>query len=196
MQITVECQTRPEGSKPRALRREGFIPAALYGHNGSESISLVIKEKDAHHLLKTASINNTLVDVNIPEVSWNGKALIREVQAHPWKRTLYHLSFFSVAAQGTVEVVVPLKLVGQSIGVKQGGIIEQVVTEVNVECPPEQIPEFIDIDMSAVKIADSISVGDLALPEGIVCKDDPNKVILSIIAPKKKAATGTTESAE
>jgi large subunit ribosomal protein L25 len=196
MQVSVECQKRPEGTKPRALRREGFIPAALYGHNGAESVSLVIKEKDAHLLLKTASVNNTLVDVNIQEDSWTGKALIREVQAHPWKRTLYHLSFFSVAAQGTVEVVVPLKLVGQSIGVKQGGIIEQVVTEVNVLCPPDLIPEVIDIDMTSLKMGGSVSVGDLVLSEGIVCKDDPSKTILSIIAPKKGAVVTEEEEVE
>jgi large subunit ribosomal protein L25 len=194
MQVNVECQKRPEGSKPRALRREGWIPAALYGHNGKESISLVIKEKDAHYLLKTASVNNTLVEVNIPEVPWNGKALIREVQAHPWKRTLYHLSFFSVAAHGKVEVVVPLKLTGHSIGVKQGGIVEQMVTEVNVECSPSLIPEVIDIDMSSLKIGASVSVGDLVLPDGVVCKDDPNKTILSIMAPKKGAVSTETEA--
>lgn len=97
MTVTVECQKRPEGIKPNKLRREGFIPATLYGHNGSESISLTVKEKDAQNLLKQASVNQTLVDVNIPDLSWNGKVLIREVQAHPWKRNLYHLSFFFVA---------------------------------------------------------------------------------------------------
>ena len=98
MSIAVECQKRPEGSKPRALRRQGLIPAALYGHNGAESVSLTVKSKDAETLLKNASINNTLIDVNIPDISWNGKAIIREVQAHPWKKTLFHLSFFSVSA--------------------------------------------------------------------------------------------------
>ena len=97
MSVSIECKKRPEGSKPKALRREGLIPASLYGHNGAESISLIVNLKDAQILLKKASVNETLVDVNIPDMSWNGKALIREVQAHPWKRNLYHLSFFYVA---------------------------------------------------------------------------------------------------
>ncbi|ACK73101.1 ribosomal 5S rRNA E-loop binding protein Ctc/L25/TL5 [Gloeothece citriformis PCC 7424] len=189
MQVTIECQKRPEGSKPNTLRRQGLIPAALYGHKGTESISLIIKEKDAQLLLKKASVNNTLVDVNIPDVPWSGKALIREVQTHPWKRFVYHLSFFSVAAHGKIDVVVPLNLVGESSGVKQGGIIEQVITEISVQCLPESIPETIEIDISPLKIGDSISVGDLQLSEGVTYLDDPTQTILTVMAPKKGSAT-------
>lgn len=97
MSITIECQKRPEGSKPNALRREGLIPATLYGHQGAESVSLTVKQKEAQTLLKQASVNQTVVEVQVPDLSWRGKALIREVQSHPWKREIYHLSFFSVA---------------------------------------------------------------------------------------------------
>ena len=97
MSATIECQKRPEGIKPNALRRQGLIPAALYGHDGAESISLTVSEKAASTLLKNASVNKTVVEVSIPELSWQGKALIREVQAHPWKKTLFHLSFFYVS---------------------------------------------------------------------------------------------------
>ncbi|WP_013321269.1 50S ribosomal protein L25/general stress protein Ctc [Gloeothece verrucosa] len=185
MQVTIECQKRPEGSKPNALRRQGLIPAALYGHKGTESISLTVKEKDAQVLLKKASVNNTLVDVNIPDVPWSGKALIREVQIHPWKRSVYHLSFFSVAAHGKIEVVVPLHLVGEAAGVKQGGLIEQVISSIAVDCLPESIPEAIDIDLGPLGIGDSVSIGDLKLPEGVTCLDDPSQLILSVIAPRK-----------
>lgn len=187
MQVSIECQKRPEGSKPNALRRQGLIPAALYGHKGTESISLTVKEKDAQVLLKKASVNNTLVDVNIPDVPWSGKALIREVQSHPWKRFVYHLSFFSVAAHGKIDLVVPLNLAGESSAIKQGGIIEQVITEISIQCLPESIPETIDIDLCVLKMGDSLLVGDLKLPEGVTCLDDSSQVVLSIMAPKKGA---------
>ena len=192
MQVTVECQKRPEGINPRALRRQGLIPAALYGHNGTESISLVMKQKEAELLLKEASVNNTLVDLNIPEISWNGKALIREVQTHPWKRTLYHLSFFSVSANKSLELVVPLKLVGQSIGVKQGGVMEHLLNELKIQCQPDRIPESIDINISDMKMGTSLRVRELVLPEGITALDDPDRNILSVIAPAK----GVQEVAE
>ncbi len=97
MSITIECQKRPENTKPNALRREGLIPATLYGHQGAESVALTVSAKEAATLLRHAKPNQTLVEVKIPNLSWEGQALIREVQAHPWKRTLYHLSFFYVA---------------------------------------------------------------------------------------------------
>lgn len=186
MQVTLECKTRPEGAKPRALRREGMLPANLYGHDGSEAISLVLGHKEALTLLKNASINNTLVDMTIPELSWNGKVLIREVQSHPWKRTLHHISFFCPSGENQVEVVVPVKIVGTAIGIKKGGIMEQMVTEVKVRCFPDSIPQFLEMDISKVDIGKTFQVSDLVLPEGINVLDDPNKNIIGIVAPRKK----------
>ncbi len=94
MTIALECQKRPENIKPNALRRKGLIPATLYGHKGTESVSLVLPEKEAYALLRHAFVNKTKIDLNIPDLSWNGQTVIREIQAHPWKQTLYHLSFF------------------------------------------------------------------------------------------------------
>jgi large subunit ribosomal protein L25 len=193
MQVSIECQKRVEGSKPRALRREGRIPATLYGHQGAESIALTVDAKEAVTLLKKASINNTLVDVNIPEMPWNGKALIREVQAHPWKRNLYHVSFFSIANQKTIEVVVPVKLVGESPGIKRGGILEQRVSELTVRCSPTNIPETIDIDLTPLKLGAMFHVKDIVFPENVIALDDPDKVIISIAVPAKIALTGNTE---
>ena len=72
MQITIDCHQRAAGSKPNALRRSGQIPAVLYGHNGTESLELTIDAKKAEFLVRDASVNNTLIDVNIPELPWTG----------------------------------------------------------------------------------------------------------------------------
>ena len=193
MSITVECQKRPEGSKPKALRRQGLIPAALYGHNGAESISLTMNSKDAQVLLRNAAVNNTLVDLKIPDMSWSGKAIIREVQAHPWKRTLFHLSFFSVSAGETLELVVPIKIVGDAAGVKQGGVLEQILTELNISCIPSNIPEFIEIDVSNFEIGTNLNVGDVILPEGVTALEDSEKTVFSIVAPAKIATDTSAE---
>lgn len=97
MALTVECKQRPDGSKPNALRRSGLIPANLYGHNGSESISLVVDAKVVERLLKQARVNSTEVEVSVADLNWTGKTVIREVQRHPAKGTTYHLSFFATA---------------------------------------------------------------------------------------------------
>ncbi len=179
--VQFECQTRPEGSKPRALRREGLIPAALYGHKGAESMSLVAKAKDVELLLKNASVNNTLVEVNVPEVSWKGRALIREVQTHPWRPDIYHLSLFAVAGQDSVEVVVPINLEGEAEGVREGGLLEQVITELTIQCPPSQIPEVINIDVTEMPIGTTLHISELNLPEGVTASDDPERTVLTIV---------------
>jgi len=99
MPVTVECQKRPEGSKPRALRREGLIPAVLYGHKGTESIDLVLPAKTAETLLKQVNVGKTAIALNIPDLAWEGQAVLQEVQAHPWRNYLYHLSFFASSSK-------------------------------------------------------------------------------------------------
>ncbi len=185
MNITVECKTRPEGSKPRALRREGLIPAALYGHDGANSVSLTIPAKEAQMLLRKAAVNNTLIDLKIPDMSWQGKALIREVQAHPWKRSLNHLSFFTVSAKQQVEIVVPVVVTGKAAGSKEGGIVEQIMTELNISCSAGSIPESIEIDVSNFEIGSSLHLGEVVLPEGVSILDDPERTVLAVVLPAK-----------
>lgn len=199
MNISVECKSRPEGSKPRALRREGLIPAALYGHDGAKSISLTIPAKEAQLLLREAAINNTLIDLNVPDISWKGKALIREVQAHPWKRTLNHLSFFTVSAKQQVEIVVPIVLTGKAAGTKEGGIVDQIMTELKIICAADSIPESIEIDVTSFEIGSMLQVGEILLPEGAEVLDDPERTAISIVLPAKPVETedaGVTQVSE
>ncbi len=194
MNISVECKSRPDGSKPRALRREGLIPAALYGHDGANSISLTIPAKEAQMLLRDAAVNNTLIDLKVPDISWTGKALIREVQAHPWKRTLHHLSFFTVSAKQQVEIVVPVVLVGNAAGAKEGGIVEQIMTELNILCAADSIPESIEIDVSNFQIGTILHVGEIILPPGAEVLDDPDRTVISVILPAKPVEAEDTSS--
>lgn len=196
MEVTVECQKRAEGINPRALRRSGLIPAVLYGHKGTESVSLTVQAKTAETLLKQATVNNTLVQVNIPDISWTGKALLREVQTHPWKPLLYHLSFFSVAAQDSLEVTVPLHFVGQAVGIKSGGVLDPIITELQVQCAPGDIPESIDVDVSNLEIGNSLHVSDLVLPPGIVPLIEPETTVVTVGSGASSQDAETEESSE
>ncbi|MFN6518555.1 MAG: 50S ribosomal protein L25/general stress protein Ctc [Nostoc sp. CreGUA01] len=197
MAITVECQKRPEGSKPKALRRSGEIPANLYGHKGTESISLTINAKTVERLLKRASVNNTLIDLNITDVPWRGKALIRELQVHPAKGTPYHLSFFAVAGHGNTNVEVRLRFVGEPVGVKQeGGVLDTVVTELQVSCAPENIPEFIDIDVTNLKIGDNLHISDISFPQGVTPLAESERVLVSVLPPQINAAAEEESESE
>ena len=196
MKISVECQSRPEGSKPRALRREGLIPASLYGHDGANSVSLIIPAKEAQLLLRDAAINNTLIDLKVPDLSWKGKALIREVQAHPWKRTLHHLSFFTVSADRQVEIVVPVVLVGEAAGTQEGGIVEQIMTELNIICAADSIPESIEIDVTNFEVGSIMHVGEIILPKGSEVLDDPERTVISVVVPTIPTVAEETEATE
>lgn len=194
MDVSVECQKRQEGINPRALRRSGLIPAVLYGHKGTESVSLTLTAKTAETLLKKAKVNNTLVDVKIPDISWNGKALVREVQTHPWKNLVYHLSFFSVASQDTLEVSVPLHFIEEAAGVKEGGVLEVMITELPVQCAPGNIPETIEIDVSNMQAGDTMRVEDLVLPQGVVAMMESGEMVATITAPLSVTEAAETEA--
>jgi large subunit ribosomal protein L25 len=96
MPLTIECQKRAPGTKPNALRQSGLIPAVLYGHNGTESLELTIPTKQAEFLVRDAAVNRSIIEVKVTD-GLVTNAVLREVQAHPWKGSLYHLSFFATA---------------------------------------------------------------------------------------------------
>jgi large subunit ribosomal protein L25 len=182
MEIAVECQKRAEGSKPNALRRSGLIPAVLYGHKGAESLALTIPAKAVETLLKQRVVNNVLIDLNIPEISWKGKTLLREVQRHPWKGFPYHLSFFAVGSQDSLEVELSLHFVGESVGVKLGGgILDTVMTQLAVKCKPDSIPDAIEVDISNLNVGDALHIHELVLPAGVVAIGEPNQVVVSVL---------------
>lgn len=186
MELSIECKTRSPKSKANALRREGLIPAVLYGHKGAESVSLTVDAKDAETLVRKASVNNTLIQVDIPDQSWKGKAIIREVHTHPAKGYLYHLSFFSVANQDTLTVTVPLHFVGDAVGVTdEKGILETPLNELEVQCEPTSIPEFIEVDVSGLKVGDNVHVSDLTLPAGVTTALEGKRTVASIQPPRK-----------
>jgi large subunit ribosomal protein L25 len=190
MELTVECQKRPEGSQPNALRRGGMIPANLYGHKGTEAISLVMNAKTAETMLKKASVNNTIIDLNITD----GKTLVREVQSHPYKGNIYHISFFAVAAQDSVDVEVPLHFVGDAVGVKQeSGIVDTLATSLQIRCNPDSIPEAIEINISNLHVGDSLYVRELVLPSGVTVLGDTEQAVVTVLSPQKTTAAAVEE---
>jgi large subunit ribosomal protein L25 len=96
MSLSIEAKKRPEGSKPNALRRDGILPANLYGHDGSNSILLTVETHTFERLLKYTHVGNTTIELNIPELSWKGNVVVQEVQTHPWKKYPYHVSFMAI----------------------------------------------------------------------------------------------------
>lgn len=196
MELTLECQTRSTDSKPNALRRSGRIPAVLYGHNGVESVALTVGAKDVELLIRDASVNNTLINITVADLPWNGKALLKEVQAHPWKGTVYHLSFFSVGTHASVDVVIPVHVIGESTGVKNdGGSLDLQITELRVRCAPDRIPSAIELDVSNLAVGDALHVHELPLPEGVSALVEPDQIVVTVLHGSGSGGGGGEESA-
>lgn len=196
MEFSIECKSRDPKAKPNALRRDGLLPAVLYGHDGTESVSLTLNQREADALLRHASVNNTMINLTIPDISWTGKALLREVQSHPWKKLVYHLSFFAVKAQDQVQVEVGLNFIGEPKGVREeGGVLNTELNSVTVACKAINIPEVIDVDVTHLALGDTLTVADLALPEGAEVVGEPDQAVATVLK-SRKAEPQSGESTE
>ena len=95
MELTLDCNQRAETEKPKALRRDGVMPAVLYGHDGTNSVSLKADTREVAALLRKAKGKKVELNLNVTDIPWNGKVILQEVQNHPWKDEVYHVSFLA-----------------------------------------------------------------------------------------------------
>jgi len=197
MDFTIECEPRKSDINPRQLRREGQMPVVLYGHQKTESVSLSLSSVLAEKMLAAVEVNNTLVKVKVPELSLDCLSLLRDVQTHPWKGDLYHLSFFAISGQDNVTITAPLHLSGEPLGVKnENGSLDVVLTSLELQCDPKSIPESIDVDISALQVGDAIHVKDLTLPKGVVSGGEGDRVVVSVLPPAGASDSSDDESSE
>ena len=197
MELKIDCAQRASDEKPKRLRREGTLPAVLYGHDGDKSVALKLSNYDAEALLRKATVNKSVITVNVPDLPWSGKVILREVQKHPWKNKLHHLSFFSIASQKEIEVSMPIHFVGEAVGVKnKGGTLDTVMTEVQLKCPPDAIPQSLDVDVSGLDIGDALHIGEIKLPEGTSIAADDKLLVVSVLAGRTAAAVDGAGAAE
>jgi large subunit ribosomal protein L25 len=183
MLLTLPCKSRPEKQNPRALRRSGQIPAAVYGHKGAESTSIVINAKDLQALMRRhrVVVGNTLIQLEMEDGDLREKTLIQELQRHPFRDEIYHISFFAISKQKSIALNIPLHYVGVPAGVKAGGSMNILKNEIRVACPPDKIIDRLDVDVSELTIGKGIHVGELPLPEGIKALSDPSVLVVTIL---------------
>ncbi|MBM3212417.1 50S ribosomal protein L25 [Candidatus Poribacteria bacterium] len=181
-----------------ALRRNGSIPAIIYGHK-IEPLPIHLQEKALRRVLSSGGenviINMDLVGKDSPET-----VIIKEVQVDPVSRRILHADFMRVSLDELITTHVPVTLHGTPQGISEGGILEFLHREVALECQAGKIPEYLSVDISSLKIGDQIRVGDLIVDEGMRILDDPATTIVAIGTPtvhKEEAAAPTeVEDAE
>ncbi len=179
----------------RALRREGRVPVVIYGHSRkSESLSVATRELE--RLLGEIAFGSTVIELAV-EGGRTSRSLIREIQRHPFKRTILHVDFLELVAGERIAVKVPVLYHGVPVGVRMdGGMFDPLLHEVELDADPGNIPSHIDMDVSEMQIASVMRIEDLALPEGVSVIDDPTLTLCTVRAPRVVEAVEETETEE
>jgi large subunit ribosomal protein L25 len=176
------AENRSEAGKgaARRLRASGRVPAVLYGH-GAKPEHLSVDARQFGQALRTDAGVNVLIELEIGKT--HHLALAKEIQRHPVRGDLIHVDFIQVRRGEKVHVEVPVRLVGEAPGVREGGIADQDLYQLNVEAEVTAVPEAVEADVSGLGIGDVLRVGDLKAPEGAVILDDPEASVVSVVAP-------------
>lgn len=162
----------------KRLRRAGVVPAVIYGGNSEALIQL-----DAKSFMDLTRKHSANFLVNI-EVNGSGEksklAIVQDIQRNPLNGSLIHVDFRAVTENDTIHAVVPIELHGEPVGVKAGGLLEQLVHEIDIQCRPADLPEKIINDVEAIELGQTLKVADLNLPKGVTVKMD-GEVLVAIV---------------
>ncbi len=181
----------------RMRRLQDKMPAVVYGA-GKEVASLAIEHR---HMLK--ALNNEAVYSQILELDLDGKkerVVLKALQRHPYKPKIMHADFLRVSAKQKLHMQTPLHFINEekSLGVKNGGVFTHVLTEVEVNCLPADIPEFIEVDLGAIELDGSVHLSDLKLPKGVelvaLAAEEPNDMVVASVHTSKVVEESEPES--
>ena len=189
MQTVIEAQTRiPEGKNAnRRIRKSGKIPAVIYGP-GKEPAVLSLDPVDIRAILRSDAGRNTIFTVDI-QGGGQRSAMVKEYQLDPLKGKLIHADLLEIAMDRLLMLMVNVELVGEAQGVKlDGGTLDFVTRDIEIECMPADIPDSIKLDVSALKVNDYIRAKDIKLGDKVRIITEPDVVIATVAPPQKEAA--------
>jgi large subunit ribosomal protein L25 len=182
VKLTAERRTALGRSAVRKIKAAGAVPAVIYGAKDAPE-ALQVSKRDISALLSHASGENILVELEIAG-SGNRLALVQEVQHAPLGGDVLHIDFHAVSMDEMIEADVPLEPTGTANGVKNfGGLLEQNLRSLSVECLPRDLPDLISVDVSALNIGDSIHVREIPLPAGVTTRIPADLTAFSVMAP-------------
>jgi large subunit ribosomal protein L25 len=196
MEATLEALRRDQFGKNNAgrLRREGKIPAVLYGGTSTTAESVSVDPKELMRILRSQGGANTLIALKLDGVG-DTRVLLKTYQIHPVSHKLLHADFFRVAMDQLVRVTVPVHLVGDAKGVKaQGAVVDFVHRELVVECLPADIPGGINVDITELMMHDGIRVREIETGGKWKALSEPDLLIVHLIAPKTEAEPATADA--
>jgi large subunit ribosomal protein L25 len=191
--ILIAHKRTDRGSGPAGrLRREGNVPAVVYGL-GAETIPVSVPARALGHILAADTGANTLITLELGGDAV--LALARQIQRNAVRGDLEHVDFVRVRRDVAVSAEVPVHLVGEAVGTREGGILEQQVFMLTVEARPADIPASVELVISALAIGDQLRVSDLQLPQGVKVMQDPEELVVGVAAPRVVAAEDAAAAA-
>jgi large subunit ribosomal protein L25 len=183
VKLKAERRTATGRSAARKLKARGAVPAIIYGGKDKPQ-PLQLSARDIDAMLSHASGENILVELEIDGEKSNRMALVKEIQHSPVGSDVLHVDFHAVSMDETIQADVPLEALGIANGVKNfGGLLEQSLRSLAIECLPRDLPDRITVDVSALNIGDSIHVRQIQLPTGVTSKVLPDLTAFSVLAP-------------
>ena len=183
VKLTAERRTETGRAAVRKLKARGIVPAIIYGARDKPE-PLQVSRRDISAMLSHAAGENILVELEIAGDSANRMALVQEVQHAPLGGEVLHVDFHAVSMDEMIDADVPLEATGTANGVKNfGGLLEQSLRSLAIECLPRDLPDVITADVSELNIGDAIHVRDIKLPEGVKTKIQPDLTAFSVMAP-------------
>lgn len=177
------------GIKPAVLRKSGIIPAVVYG-KGMEPISIQLNNKIFVKLLGKSSSKNSIISLNIKNSDNDSKSfsvLAHDLQINAITDAIDHVDFLQISMEEEIKVKISISVIGESLGVKlDGGILVQSMRFVEVKCLPTNIPDKIEVDVTTLKIGDSIHVAELKAPQGVTIITSKDEPVVTISSPSKE----------
>jgi large subunit ribosomal protein L25 len=180
----------------KRLRRTGVVPAVIYGSNQREYM-IQLDSKAFFDLARKQASHNFLVNLEIAGANEKTKlAIVQDIQRDPLNGSLIHVDFRAVSETDTIHAAVPIELRGEPVGVKTGGLLEQLVHEIEVSCSPSNLPESIVNNVESLKIGQSLKVSQLNLPAGVTVKMDGEVLVALITQTRASISSGTATTEE
>lgn len=194
--LTAKKRTKTGKGEARRLRKDGFVPAILYG--GSEVVPVSFVLKDLQLILNTSGGENTIFQLNIEGAKkHNRKVIAREFQKNPIKDELLHVDLYEISMDREITVTVRINLTGKAFGVEQeGGMLNHLLKEIEIECLPTKIPDEIEVDVSELKIGDVLHLKDISIPDDVKVLDDLEEPVASVAAIVEEVEVVAEEEAE
>jgi len=180
VKLQVRERERRGSADARRLRRQGFIPGVLYG-NGTESHAICIPERDLRRVLTGAGGLHAILDVVLEGQETTHASILKDYQQDPIRGHISHVDLQEVRLDRPIQASVNVQLIGEPAGAKEGGVLSQVQREINVEALPMEVPEHIDLDVSAMAIGDTLRLADLTPIEGVTYLDNPEETVLATV---------------